>query len=353
MNFNNKKLSFGIAYVGLIVFCSLIGIQFNIGNFFSNKFSDPTYAVPLYLFLYLSCTLPVDILVGKKLNKAKDNSVKRIIVYNSGFLLFFLLCSYFLLIVFHKKSYLLMILYSILIQIVILMIQGLLPRLIFHTSRSKYKANEIVELKNSPDYLTMNIVRFFFKTQIIVPKIWLQEKRENYLFHIERFILSIRERTNLSVILTSVAVNSLLSCVLFSTIINYYQEPIEQLINFSLLSNLTSFVCILILPKFSQQGILNTDTKMKALNTSYFEENLDIFEQHQDKNITREKVIESIFYPVPSVNSRINNTKKFTVGLPNISRITIFLFSSNLSIIFKGVHGNAGKPENWIFPPSE
>ena len=82
MNFNNKKLSFGIAYVGLIVFCSLIGIQFNIGNFFSNKFSDPTYAIPLYLFLYLSCTLPVDILVGKKLNKAKDNSVKRIIVYN-------------------------------------------------------------------------------------------------------------------------------------------------------------------------------------------------------------------------------------------------------------------------------
>jgi len=199
----------------------------------------------------------------------------------------------------------------------------------------------------------MNIVRFFFKTQIIVPKIWLQEKRENYLFHIERFILSIRERTNLSVILTSVAVNSLLSCVLFNIIINHYQEPIEQLINFSFLSNLTSFVCILILPKLSQQGILNTDTKMKALNKGYFEENLDIFEQHQDKNITREKVIESIFYPVPSVNSRINNTKKFAVGLPNISRITIFLFSSNLSIIFKGVHGNAGKPENWIFPPSE
>jgi hypothetical protein len=23
------------------------------------------------------------------------------------------------------------------------------------------------------------------------------------------------------------------------------------------------------------------------------------------------------------------------------------------SIILKGVHGNAGKPENWIFPPTE
>ena len=39
--------------------------------------------------------------------------------------------------------------------------------------------------------------------------------------------------------------------------------------------------------------------------------------------------------------------------LPNISRVIIFFMIFNLSIIFKGVHGNAGKPLNWFFPPVE
>ena len=83
-----------------------------------------------------------------------------------------------------------------------------------------------------------------------------------------------------------------------------------------------------------------------------FKENLEIFENYQDKNESRNKAVETIFYPIPSIETRINVNEK-RLGLSNVSRLIIFFASFNLSIIFKGVHGNAGKPENWILPSSE
>ena len=65
------------------------------------------------------------------------------------------------------------------------------------------------------------------------------------------------------------------------------------------------------------------------------------------------KKVENIFYPVPSIHTRENNKKVYLLTLPNISRVIIFFMIFNLSIIFKGVHGNAGKPLNWFFPPVE
>ena len=47
-----------------------------------------------------------------------------------------------------------------------------------------------------------------------------------------------------------------------------------------------------------------------------------------------------------SLIAKISNNRSNNATLSNSQ-----LF--NLSIIFKGVHGNAGKPENWILPPSE
>ena len=55
MDFHNKKLSFGIAYVGLIVFFYLMGIQYNLGEILSNRFDNTItiYVIPLYSSLYL------------------------------------------------------------------------------------------------------------------------------------------------------------------------------------------------------------------------------------------------------------------------------------------------------------
>ena len=98
---------------------------------------------------------------------------------------------------------------------------------------------------------------------------------------------------------------------------------------------------------------MNIDNKMREKNESIFKENLSIFEKNQDKNIKVNKKVENIFYPVPSIYTRVNNKKVYLLTLPNISRVIIFFMVFNLSIIFKGVHGNAGKPLNWFFPHIE
>ena len=92
---------------------------------------------------------------------------------------------------------------------------------------------------------------------------------------------------------------------------------------------------------------------MKNESELLFKENLEIFERNQDKNDNRSRLVEMIFYPVPSTSSRMNCDLSKGFGSPNISRLIIFLASCFLSIIFKGVHGNAGKPLNWLLPPSE
>ena len=95
------------------------------------------------------------------------------------------------------------------------------------------------------------------------------------------------------------------------------------------------------------------DTGAAAIDAIKGKENLNIFEQNQDKNDRISKKVENIFYPVPSIHTRENNKKIYLLTLPNISRVIIFFMIFNLSIIFKGVHGNAGKPLNWFFPPVE
>ena len=98
---------------------------------------------------------------------------------------------------------------------------------------------------------------------------------------------------------------------------------------------------------------MNIDNIMKKDNIEIYKKNLEIFEKNQDKNNQINQNIESIFYPIPSVNTRIKNQKNFSLTFPNISRTIIFMMMFGASIILKGVHGNAGKPENWIFPPTE
>ena len=89
---------------------------------------------------------------------------------------------------------------------------------------------------------------------------------------------------------------------------------------------------------------------MKTVDLNLFKENLEIFESNQDKNKARGKITETVFYPIPSIKTRVDsgNQKKF--GLSNISRLIIFFASFNLSIIFKGVHGNAGKTRELAIP---
>ena len=357
MNFRDKKLSFGIVYVGIIVFISLLGIYFNLAKHINLLFESKSTSIILYFSLCLGLTTILDIISSKNLNDDKDHSKTLIfflnlmifgIFYISTSVLDLLLENYQLILTPIKIFF-----YCIIMQICILFSQSVVSAIFLKKETFKYQSYNFSKIKNSPSYMTSNINYGATSNKYLIPNHWFSEKKENYEFYLERIILMIKENLYIKVLILSIIINSIISTIVIDSLYFRSLSFVEIVINLSLISNLISFFYILVLPKVSQWGIMNIDNKMREKNESIFKENLSIFEKNQDKNIKVNKKVENIFYPVPSIYTRVNNKKVYLLTLPNISRVIIFFMVFNLSIIFKGVHGNAGKPLNWFFPPIE
>ena len=353
MDFRNKKLSIGIIYVGIIVVLSFLGLFYNIGSIVSTVDSKVFITLGIYYFFYLLLTLPLDFVFSNELNNEKDHSIKKIFLFN--FLLFIIFYTsgvllYFVLI---NNSFIYLIIYSLIMQILLLIIQNLVMRFFFIKNQKEYSGLEVLELKDSPKYMTSNIIYGVFSKCILIPEHWLLENTENYNFHLKRIFIMCKNKIFIKVLLVSAFLNTIVLTTAIYIAKDYYIDNIELIINLSLLFNLVCFIYILLLPKLSQWGVMNIDNIMKKDNIEIYKKNLEIFEKNQDKNNQINQNIESIFYPIPSVNTRIKNQKNFSLTFPNISRTIIFMMMFGASIILKGVHGNAGKPENWIFPPTE
>ena len=349
MNFKNKKLSFGILYIGLIVGICIAGLLYD----FSSLFKISNHQTLNIIFFILSLNiifLPLDFLSDKALNSIKNITFKKIILGKFFLLIIFLIFSFFLITIYEKKNLLLFVFYCLISQVFLLILQGKIIKLLFKTE--KFSKDSFV-IKTSEEYLTFNIVFNLFKQMIIIPNHWLRNDDKNLKFHLKRFNIYLKER----IYLKSICLASIINLITYSFVFYYLLEKDHDslgfIYNFSLLSNLICFFYILTLPFISKKGILSIDKRMKNESELLFKENLEIFERNQDQNDNRSRLVEMIFYPVPSTSSRMNCDLSKGFGSPNISRLIIFLASCFLSIIFKGVHGNAGKPLNWLLPPSE
>ena len=352
MKFNDIKLSFGIIYVGLIVLFTLFSLYFDIADFITSTFGDNIKSVYIYFFFLILFTLPFDFLSNKSLNSYEDRCIKKIVFGNIVLFLIFIIFISIIYFLFNLQNLLLAFVFSILMQLLLLALQGIITPYIFNIQEKSYNDSSLLICANSPSYITMNILRTFRGPKIVVPIHWVEQNEKNYFFHLERFELIKKIKIDLKSIIFSISLNSILFSGIYYYFLNSEYTVSSSIIYLSLISNLISFLYILILPKISQNGIINIDSIMKNKDMNLFKENLEIFENYQDKNESRNKAVETIFYPIPSIETRINVNEK-RLGLPNVSRLIIFFASFNLSIIFKGVHGNAGKPENWILPPSE
>ena len=353
MKFNNSKLSIGILYIGAIVLLSSLGLYSNLAESITSNYGNNLFVAYSYIAILLITTMPLDILSSKKLNADNDSGIRKIVISNIILFIFFIVFTTFLFFLYNLQSPLVALISSIFIQLFLLILQGLVAQYCFNSSEESHAGSTLLILADSPSYMTMNILRTIGGTKILVPNHWRKEDQRNYNFHLERFELIKNSRIDLKSILYGILINSILFTLIYSYFLNSTISATYFIIHVTLLSNLTSFIFILILPKISQNGIANIDSIMKDKDMVLFKQNLEIFESNQDKNNHRGKLIETIFYPIPSIKTRIDQKNSIGFGLPNISRLIIFLASFSLSLIFKGVHGNAGKPENWLFPPSE
>ncbi len=117
---------------------------------------------------------------------------------------------------------------------------------------------------------------------------------------------------------------------------------------------LWGFLGLLLLPTLSRSAVFAADCAAVASGCDAG----DWIQQFP--NITGEDgnartVLQRVFYPIPSAQERLRALGK-APALPvigNVARTNLFLSLATLTLLGRCVHCNVGRPELWVFPPSD
>lgn len=131
---------------------------------------------------------------------------------------------------------------------------------------------------------------------------------------------------------------------------------VASLLSTSLYFSLTSFVGLLVLPKPSQNAVLQTDAGViNNGNRDNLVAAIRALASIQDDEDTRHSAVQLIFHPIPSVSLRTSmstsGTRQFAAW--NAARLAIFLSWAGLSFVSRAVHCNVGRPDVWVLLPCD
>ena len=134
-------------------------------------------------------------------------------------------------------------------------------------------------------------------------------------------------------------------------------STVAELFTTSLGFTLWSFVGLLLLPTASRLGVYEVDyfARQNGVPVEKFAQVAHEIDQLQDDEPVRGPGVESIFYPVPSVERRV---KRFTdraeaKGAWNAARYALFLSWPCMGWLNRAVHCNSGRPELWVMLPTD
>jgi hypothetical protein len=79
---------------------------------------------------------------------------------------------------------------------------------------------------------------------------------------------------------------------------------------------------------------------------------IEMLDDLQDRERQRSSLVEMIFHPVPSVESRLRGPRAAGVtGSWDAARSAVYLSASGLGLLGRAVHCNCGRPSLWAFLP--
>ncbi len=121
---------------------------------------------------------------------------------------------------------------------------------------------------------------------------------------------------------------------------------------------LWTFVGLLVLPTPSRQATLDADSLVA--NDTAAQDQLGAVVQRldllQDDEPERSAGLESVFHPIPSVGNRHRALREGGRGRPSmwhLARTALYMSHAGLSLLPRAVHCNAGRPELWVYLPSD
>jgi hypothetical protein len=121
---------------------------------------------------------------------------------------------------------------------------------------------------------------------------------------------------------------------------------------------LWSFLGLLALPTPSRAGVLEADAFAVAQGVSpvallELAGRLDV---HQEDEPVRAPHIETVFHPIPSLatrQARLEDFRSSPRGAWQAARMALYLSWAVGGVLSRGVHCNLGRPELWVFLPSD
>ncbi|MFT5288792.1 MAG: hypothetical protein ACI8QC_002507 [Planctomycetota bacterium] len=121
---------------------------------------------------------------------------------------------------------------------------------------------------------------------------------------------------------------------------------------------LWTFLGLFVLPTPSRRAALFADSAAAPSESSrdQLAQALQILDQLQDDEPERSAGIESIFHPVPSVANRLRALEMPSARKPgawHLARMVLYLSYAGLSLLPRSVHCNVGRPELWVYLPSD
>jgi len=133
---------------------------------------------------------------------------------------------------------------------------------------------------------------------------------------------------------------------------------VADLVTFSLWFTLWSFVGLLVLPSPSQRGVFEGDAFV--MNQGVGKDTLEMLikdlDKDQDDEHARSDGVEKFFHPIPSVQRRlafVNNPGSHATGAWHSARMALYLSWAGISFLSRAVHCNCGRPDVWVFLPSD
>ena len=132
---------------------------------------------------------------------------------------------------------------------------------------------------------------------------------------------------------------------------------VAGLVSFSLWSTLWAFLGVLTLPTLSRRAVFQADAL--ALegggDRAQLGELIVRLDKDQDDEAGRDPAVETIFHPIPASTRRLERLDLPPPRLASwhVARTSLYLSWANLNLLSRAVHCNVGRPEVWVFLPSD
>jgi hypothetical protein len=121
---------------------------------------------------------------------------------------------------------------------------------------------------------------------------------------------------------------------------------------------LWSFLGLLTLPSFSRPGVFEGDffAAQHGIPRTTLERTAATLDQWQDDEPARSPLVETIFHPIPSVQSRLQHLAaqgSEPRGAWQAARVALFLSWGCFGFLSRAVHCSSGRPELWVLFPGD